>query len=253
MATTIKSNISTATQMKFNAAKVKEGMESQKIIMSHYKTITDSDNYNEAAFPYIANMYAIFNYFKNITSKHTASMVTLYSRRIAGVFKSKSTTTLSTSRLELLNKISKELFAFMLPYTGANLVFTNISDPDVSAEEMYHLINNITPIGYAMKLSATATIFSVLDDEKAQEMAEKFDKMNLAMYEVEDDDSTTKTISEQIRVCYMSQKTSMRTTTFDWGKKSSEETYKVESLGLSVPMRKVLEHSEYMRTEFNKL
>jgi hypothetical protein len=238
--------ISNATMMKFEASKLKEAHEAQKIIMNHYKTIITSKQYKETSYPYIANMWSIFHIFKNITSKNTASMVTLYSRRIAGAMKRP---TLSAARLSLVDKISKELFAVLLPYTGANLVFTKMTDPEITAEELYHLINNITPIGYAVKLSTSTVIFSVLDNEKAQDMASKFDQMNLTIDD-EEADGDHEPISSKIRVCYMPQKVSIRTTTFDWSKKASEESYKVEAMGLSVPMRKVLEHSETMRSNF---
>jgi hypothetical protein len=241
--------ISRATTMKFEASKLKEAKEAQKIIQAHYKTIFESKLYKETAYPYITNVWSSFILFKNITTKNNASIITLYSRRIAGAMKRP---TMSVARLSLVEKISKELFALILPYTGANLVFTKMTDPDVTAEELYHLINNITPIGYAIKLSTSTAIFSVLDSEKAQEMASKFDQMNLTIEDESpsDDGNIVEPISSKIRVCYMPQKVSICATSFDWLKKSSVETYKIEAMGWSVPMRMLLEHSEKMRTNF---
>ena len=152
--------------------------------------------------------------------------------RVRGVFTVRE---LTSKQFSVLNMISKKLFYDIIQDTGCNMLIRNVNDKEITSEDMYHYINQFTPVVYSIKLSNNTFIVECLDNKAGKTLSNKMNQKMLT--------STTSLDISIITVNFINTRLQLSKEVFDWNKKTKVSQYNNESLGNSMSYSSILEYS----------
>lgn len=221
--------------------KYEKAQKCMKELYSMYYTIMCSKKYKEE-YNYTTCVWSILYSFPNILSKKNMTIIIDTCIRMRGVMKKD----LNAQKLSIIEKISKDAFSELVQYTGANMLITKLSDKSINEAELYDMINDITPVVFATKLSHQTAIIAGVDDIKMNELAKMFDNCTLTMTLTNDDGSETD-VTSPLRTIYIKTNINTQTESYNWGKKEKSSTYYNPSLNCRCSMETIMQHSKMMR------
>lgn len=222
--------------------RLKKARTSYAFVCDVYKTALSFKQFN-TSFNYITCMVNLINCFPHLLDERNAEDFINVERRMKGVVRCKQS---NTYKLNILDSISKKLFYDILPFTGANLLITNISEPNLDEIDMYDTINDITPVVFSCMLSPKTALITCLDPEKAQFLAKR---CNNCLLTTEDTDVEKAIASKsRIKCIYIASELASRTKVFNWTKRCDEHYYYNKALRYQVPLSFLVEYSNMMKT-----
>lgn len=197
-----------------------------------------SDEYN-----YTTCVWSILYSFPNIVTKSNASMVNDVTVRMRGVMNK----AITAHKMRIIEKISKEAFCELIQYTGVNMVITNIKDNSINELEIYDMINDDTPVVFAMKLSHKTAIVCCIDDVCAKELCSKYNNCTLTMTSPDNSNSTDTVIRSRINTIYIKTQVTRHTESYDWNTKGTNTMYVNSALNYQYPIDAIMENSNMMK------
>lgn len=212
-----------------------------------YYSIMCSKHY-QPTYNYTTCMWSILYSFPNIVTNSNARLIVSSVKRLEGVMKKRS---INPQKLQMIEKISKDFFCEIMPYTGANLIMTGLKDKQIVAEEMYDLLNDTTPVIFSIQVSHSTVIYCLMDEVKAKELAEKYNNCTLTM-EDGDPKKVESFVSSKIQTIYVKTLLNTRSQSYEWGSKKTSVDCVIETMNFRVPLHQVIEHSAKMKERFDQ-
>lgn len=242
----ILAKIQSDCQKKIERDNYQKAQHAYKFACKLYHSVITSKHYDER-YNYTTCIWSILCAFPKIVTTKSAPILLSSIRRLHGLMKKK---TINPAKMHTIEKISKELFCELMPHTGANFILTGLKDKNLQDGEMYDLLNDTTPVVFAIQISPSTIIYNLVDDTKAKELAAKYNNCTLKMLDGEADDMNS-FVSSKIHTIYVKTQLNLRSNSFEWGTKSSSVECVIETMNFRAPLHKIIDHSANMKSRFD--
>ena len=128
----------------------------------------------------ISNLISIMTYFTNTIDIENANEIIMMNRRVNRLYRLFDGCTWQTLVTELA-KFSKTYLDIILPYTGVNLIITNIPYSTSDNDEIFDLLNDETDIVFSFFGSKNTVFAECLNDREAMRIAKLLNRDVLGM------------------------------------------------------------------------